>query len=165
MYSSTGSAISSVNAPQVRTCGILNEDIDEEGYHSDGECRPFYDAAANSSNAEEVSNEQVNTAMPSNFVQHTIDDIRKMAVNQLEQTFGSMNHPKSGNKAILVDRLIEAVQNQNISDLSSSNTKPTPTPSSPWELLVLNSIPARSNANNRYTDPISIWKELAEVEC
>ena len=125
----------------------------KEGYDSDGECGPFYDAVADSSNAEEVPNEastQVNAVMPSNSLQHTIDDIRKMTVNQLKETLGSMNRPKSGNKAILVDRLIEAAQNPTP---LLNNTEPTPTPSSPWELLVPNSIPARFNANNRYTDP------------
>jgi len=151
--SSTGSALSSVNAPQVRTYGIVNEDMYEEGYDSDGECGPFYDAVADSSDVEEVPNEpstQVNAVMPSNSLQHTIDDIRKMTVNQLKETLGSMNRPKSGNKAILVDRLIEAVQNPTP---LLNNTEPTPTPSSPWELLVPNSIPVRFNANNRYTDP------------
>ena len=63
-----------------------------------------------------------------------------------------MNCPKSGNKAILVDRLIEAVQNQNTSNPPSNNNEPTPTLSSPWELLVPNSIFAQFNVNNQYTD-------------
>ena len=64
-----------------------------------------------------------------------------------------MNRPKSGNKAILVDRLIDAAQNQNTSTPPLNNTEPTPTPSSLWELLVPNSIPAQFNTNNRHTDP------------
>ena len=81
MYSSTRSALSSVNTPQVRTRGTVNEDMHEEGYDLDGECGPFYDTIADSSDVEEVPNEQVNAVMPSNSLQHTIDIIRKMIVN------------------------------------------------------------------------------------
>ena len=55
--SSTRSALTSVNAPQVRIYGTVNEDMFEEGYDSDGEYEPFYDAVADSNNIEEVSNE------------------------------------------------------------------------------------------------------------
>ena len=57
MSSSTGSALSSINTPQVRTYGTVNEDMFEEGYDSDRECGPFYDAVANSNDVEEVPNE------------------------------------------------------------------------------------------------------------
>ena len=54
-----------------------------------------------------------------------------MTVNQLKETLGSMNLPKTCKKAILVDRLIEAMQNQNTSPPPLDNTEATPTPSSP----------------------------------
>ena len=80
MFSSTGSVLSSVNTPQVRTYESVNEGMCEEGYDSDGECGPFHDAVADNSDVEEVPNEastQVSAVMPSNSLQHAIDDVEK----------------------------------------------------------------------------------------
>jgi len=82
--SSTRSTLSSVNAPQVRTYGTVNEDMFEEGYDSDREYRPFYDTVANSNDIEEVPNEsstQVSSMIRTNSLQHTIDGIKKITVN------------------------------------------------------------------------------------
>jgi len=50
----------------------------------------------------------------------------------LRETLDSMNLLKTGKKAILMDHLIEAMQNQNTSPPPLDNTEATPTSSSPW---------------------------------
>ena len=57
MSSSIGSALSSINVPQVWIYRSVNEDMFEGEYDLDRECRPFYDAIAETNNIEEVPDE------------------------------------------------------------------------------------------------------------
>ena len=63
-----------------------------------------------------------------------------------------MKLPKTSNKAIIVDRFVQAMQNDDASPTPNRTQVPT-TPSSQWELQQPSTIPAQFTSNSRFTDP------------
>ena len=79
---------------------------------------------------------------------------------RIEKNLVEMKLPNAGNKAILVDPLVQATQNHDASPIPNITHVPT-TPSSPWELLQPNARftdPNRNNQNDKVSHEIEFGR-------